>query len=128
MLPFPVDYAPYTGSHVLSQLQLLMFSGLVFAMLLRAGLYPRQRPSVNLDFDWIYRKAAPAVVRGISAAIAAGLGLLARGRSRLLQSIVAAARRLHQPGGLLARTWPSGTSALWMMVLLLGLLLSGYLA
>ena len=35
---------------------------------------------------------------------------------------------LHQPGGLLSRTWPSGTSALWMMVLLLGLLLSGYLA
>lgn len=128
MLPFAVDYEPYTGSHVLSQLQLLLFSGLVFAVLLRAGLYPRQRPSVNLDFDWTYRRLAPAVVRGISRAVSAFLDLLARGRSRLLRSIVAAARRLHQPGGLLARTWPSGTSALWMMVLLLGLLLTGYLA
>jgi multicomponent Na+:H+ antiporter subunit D len=128
MLPFPVDYEPYTGSHLLSQLQLLMFSGLVFAVLLRAGLYPRQMPSVNLDFDWSYRRLAPAVVRSISAALAAVQNLLARGWSRLSQALVTAVRRLHQPGGLLARTWPSGTSALWMMVLLLGLLLSGYLA
>jgi hypothetical protein len=27
----------------------------------------------------------------------------------------------------LARTWPSGSSALWMMIILLALLLSGYL-
>ena len=30
MLPYPVDFVPYTGSHVVSQLQLLLFSGLAF--------------------------------------------------------------------------------------------------
>lgn len=128
MLPFQVDYLPYTASHVLAQLQLLMFSALAFSVLMRTGIYPPELRSVNLDFDWSYRRLAPAVVRGVSAAISAGQRLLARGWSRLLQAVVATVRRLHQPGGLLARTWPSGTSALWMMVLLLGLLLSGYLA
>lgn len=128
MLPFQVEYLPYTGSHVLAQLQLLMFSALAFSVLMRTGIYPPELRSVNLDFDWSYRKAAPAVVRGISAAVSAFLALLARSRDRLLQSVGAAVRRLHQPGGLLARAWPSGTSAVWMMVLLLGLLLSGYLA
>jgi multicomponent Na+:H+ antiporter subunit D len=128
MLPFAVDYEAYTGAHVLSQLQLLMFSGLVFAVLLRAGLYPRELPAVNLDFDWTYRRVAPAVVRRISDAIAALLGLLAGGRSRFLAALVAAVRRLHEPAGLLARTWQTRATALWMMVLLLGLLLSGYMA
>ena len=38
-----------------------------------------------------------------------------------------AARRYHAPGGILARTWPSGRSALWMILMLLALLVSGYL-
>ena len=33
-LPFAVDYVPYTGSHVVTQLQLLLFSGLAFFVLL----------------------------------------------------------------------------------------------
>ena len=30
MLPYPVDYVPYTGPHVMTQLQLLFFSALAF--------------------------------------------------------------------------------------------------
>ncbi|MEY3720773.1 MAG: hypothetical protein RL618_1292, partial [Pseudomonadota bacterium] len=35
LLPYPVDYEPYTASHVVAQLQLLLFSGLAFFVLLR---------------------------------------------------------------------------------------------
>ncbi|MGB1581845.1 MAG: proton-conducting transporter membrane subunit, partial [Nevskiales bacterium] len=30
MLPYPVEYVPYTASHIVSQLQLLLFAGLAF--------------------------------------------------------------------------------------------------
>jgi multicomponent Na+:H+ antiporter subunit D len=63
ILPFTVDYTPYTTTHVITQLQLLLFSALAFAFLIRSGIYPPELRSVNLDVDWIYRRAAPAVVR-----------------------------------------------------------------
>ena len=69
MLPYEVDYQPYTTSHVLSQLQLLLFAMLAFAILVRTGLYPEEIRSTNLNTDWIYRKAGPAVVRAIGGAI-----------------------------------------------------------
>jgi multicomponent Na+:H+ antiporter subunit D len=84
--------------------------------------------SVNLDFDWSYRMLGRAVVRRVSDAISAFLEMLSQGRSLVLKTLFAAARRFHAPGAIFSRTWPSGSSALWMMVLLLGLLLSGYFA
>ncbi len=56
ILPFPVDYHPYTISHVLTQTELLFFSALAFALLLLAGIYPAEQRAVNLDSDWFYRK------------------------------------------------------------------------
>ncbi len=62
MLPFPVDYEPYTFAHVLAQSQLLFFSALAFTLLLLAGIYPPEIRSVNLDVDWAYRKGSRAFV------------------------------------------------------------------
>jgi hypothetical protein len=53
---------------------------------------------------------------------------LAEVRDAQRKRLTSVARRFHAPGAIFSRTWPSGSSALWMMVLLLGLLLSGYLA
>jgi len=58
ILPFPVEYHPYTASHVVSQLQLLFFSALAFIYLIVNGHYPPEQVGLNLDTDWIYRKAA----------------------------------------------------------------------
>ncbi len=55
ILPFPVDYVPYTGAHVIGQLQLLMFGALAFALLILSGYYPPEIRSTNLDADWFYR-------------------------------------------------------------------------
>jgi len=55
LLPYPVDYVPYTAPHVLGQTQLLFFSALAFSLLLLSGIYPGEQRCVNLDFDWIYR-------------------------------------------------------------------------
>jgi multicomponent Na+:H+ antiporter subunit D len=56
LLPYPVDYAPYTAPHVLGQTQLLFFSALAFSLLLLSGIYPGEQRCVNLDTDWFYRK------------------------------------------------------------------------
>jgi multicomponent Na+:H+ antiporter subunit D len=54
ILPYPVDYMPYTGAHVMGQLQLLMFGALAFALLMLSGFYPPELRSINLDTDWFY--------------------------------------------------------------------------
>jgi len=56
ILPYPVDFVPYTSSHVLFQLQLLMFSALAFTLLLLSGIYPAEIRAINLDVDLVYRK------------------------------------------------------------------------
>ena len=56
LLPYPVDYVPYTAPHVVGQTQLLFFSALAFTLLLRAGIYPAEIRCINLDADWFYRK------------------------------------------------------------------------
>lgn len=63
ILPYPVDYAPYTGGHVVTQLQLLLFGAFAFCLLLRSGLYPAEINAINLDFDWIYRRGGQAFYR-----------------------------------------------------------------
>lgn len=60
LLPYPVDYTPYTAFHVVGMLQLLMFGALAFTLLILSGYYPPEMRAVNLDTDWFYRKGADA--------------------------------------------------------------------
>ena len=60
MLPWENDYIPYDLTHTLTQLQLLFFSALAFVWLNKKGLYPPELKSVNLDFEWLYRKVLPS--------------------------------------------------------------------
>ncbi|MCP4111192.1 MAG: Na(+)/H(+) antiporter subunit D [Desulfobacteraceae bacterium] len=60
ILPYPVDYVPYTGAHVVGQLQLLMFGALAFCLLILSGNYPAEMRAINLDTDWFYRKGSKA--------------------------------------------------------------------
>ncbi len=127
ILPYPEDYAPYTPTHVIGQLQLLMFSALAFAVLIRYRIYPLQLRSTNLDFDWIYRKALPGLIARLWPPLwSVWQGFLAALRGGL-RFAVAAAVGLAGPEGSLARTWPLGSTTLWVAVLLGGFLLIYYL-
>jgi multicomponent Na+:H+ antiporter subunit D len=57
LLPYPVDFEPYTGQHITESLGILMFTALGFVMFLKA-LDPEN--TISLDTDWIYRKGARA--------------------------------------------------------------------
>ena len=126
LLPYPVDYEPYTGSHVLAQLQLLMFSALAFAVLMRTGIYPPELRAVNLDFDWTYRFVLPRIMDGASKVIGGAIAGAEAGGARLWARIEAQARALHGPRGYFGRTWPSGAMGLGVMLMLLAFLVSYY--
>lgn len=121
LLPYASNYVPYTTSHVITQLQLLLFSGLAFFVMLD---YLKRTLTITLDLDWVYRVAAPAALRGAEGAFHSLGRALAGHTGRWLGVTVSLTRRLHGPGGLLARTWTTRGTALWMMVLLLAYLLT----
>ena len=84
LLPFPVEYVPYTGAHVVGQLQLLMFGALAFALLILSGYYPPEIKSINLDVDWFYRKLG----RGAYTVLDTGLNALNRVSEAVLMQFV----------------------------------------
>ncbi|MEZ4414592.1 MAG: Na(+)/H(+) antiporter subunit D [Gemmatimonadota bacterium] len=121
-LPFPVDYSPYDATHVLTQVQLLLFAvGAVVALKL-AKIYPPEIPSTNVDAEWFYRKLAPAVVRGIGGAVAAADRSIRTAAVGAVRGVLNRSFRAHGPAGPLARTWPSGSMLLWVAVLLSAIL------
>jgi len=127
LLPHAVDYNPYTLTHVVTQLQLLMFSILAFTVLWRLGVYPAALRSVNLDSDWLYRRGAPAALAGLDAATrparSTGAGMV-RG---VLGSGGAWLRRLHGPGGPLAGHHTTSGMLLVVLGVFVLLLLIGFL-
>jgi multicomponent Na+:H+ antiporter subunit D len=122
ILPFPVDYEPYTAAHVLTQSQLLFFSALAFCFLKLTGLYPPELPSTNIDSEWAYRKFLPRLTERIYRVVHA---LDDRLRRMFLYYFLRGVRFIeqhHGPDSLLARTTSSGSMALWIVVLLGGFL------
>ena len=105
LLPFEVDYKPYTVSHVLAQLQLLCFALLAFVFLMKSGLHPPELRATNLDSDWLYRKFIPDRMPDVVQTVVA---LNTRARQillGLLASIYINIERISRPGALLARGW-----------------------
>jgi multicomponent Na+:H+ antiporter subunit D len=127
LLPWPVHYQPYTASHVLAQLQLLVFSALAFSWLMRTGIYPPEMRALNLDFDWVYRRLAAGVAVVIVEGSSRAYRSLADRAQRWLHAALARIYRHHGPPGVLARTWPTGSMVLWVAILLASYLLLYYL-
>ena len=118
MLPFALDYLPYDGAHVISQLQLLTFAALGVFWLMRTGIYPPELPSVNLDADWVYRRFAPGVLSALSPVGHLINSSMRRAAIRRVQGLLTFLWRHHGPHGVLARGWPTGSMVLWVAVLL----------
>lgn len=115
LLPFPVDYEPYTAGHVVFYLQLLLFSGLAFFLMLG---WLKRTLTITLDVDWFYRRLGPVAARRLDAIADAGWDGLVSGVGRSVRAIATGVHRLHGPGGILARPWPTGSMAFWATVML----------
>jgi multicomponent Na+:H+ antiporter subunit D len=130
LLPYPVDYVPYTAGKVLFYLQLLLFSGLAFFLLLP---WMKRTLTISLDIDWLWRVLATR----IGSALYRFIGTLGR---RLEDSALTRMERLAAFGqrhlgvgkdeasrGIFASTWAIGTTTLWIAVLLIAYLLVYFL-
>ena len=127
ILPYPIAFDPYTTTHVVTQLQLLAWSALAFSVLVRTGIYPPELRSVNLDFDWGYRKLMPVVATGVWGAVSRGWEAFNTAVEHLVNRLTAGLARHHGQYGVLATTWPIGSMVLWTVVLLGACLIFYYL-
>jgi multicomponent Na+:H+ antiporter subunit D len=59
-MPFPVAYQPYSTTHLLETLQLLVFTGIAFWLVVDKI---HSKSVITLDCDWFYRKPAPMLFR-----------------------------------------------------------------
>jgi multicomponent Na+:H+ antiporter subunit D len=126
ILPYPVDYAPYTTSHVVTTLQLLLFSALAFTFLFRTGLYPPEMRSTVLDTDWVYRRFLPGCIRVVTGAGSSVRNVFSRRYHRIRRRLLEQVEDYHGPWGPLGEPWPSGATAMWAAVLLAVFLLFSY--
>ncbi|MCF2949195.1 Na(+)/H(+) antiporter subunit D [Paraglaciecola aquimarina] len=132
LLPYPVNYQPYSIGKVLFYLQLLLFSGLAFFVLLPMM---KRTMTISLDTDWLWRRAAYSLLQIVERAlgtISAMLSIQKKRIQNLLQAM--AVRYLGQPHtadskerSIFARSWTVGTTALWIAGLLSAYVLLYYL-
>ena len=118
MLPYPVDYAPYTAAHVLAQCQLLFFSALAFCLLKLSGIYPPELPGVNIDAEWSYRWLMPRAARGLVRAFAPLDRAIRNAFLGGVNGLISGVNRYIGPGGIMARSLPAGDMVFWTITLL----------
>ncbi len=123
LLPYQVEYQAYSAGKVIFYLQLLLFSGLAFFLLLPLM---KRTETISLDVDWLWRVGFHRLVRSLSRLLGPltsfGARLQNSGRD-LAQHLTS--RYLGQPHtadskerAMFARSWPIGTTALWIAILL----------
>ena len=132
LLPYPVTYEAYKGAKVVYYLQLLLFSGLAFFLLL--PLMKRTR-TLSLDLDWFWRVAGARAGAAVYATLGALKNWLEARLHDLRGLLRPPTRSLLAPkpededvaesarDGLLARDWAIGAAALWIAVLFIGYML-----
>ncbi|MCF7983108.1 MAG: Na(+)/H(+) antiporter subunit D [Thiohalocapsa sp.] len=115
MLPYPLDYQPYTLDHVLTQLQLLLFAGFAFFVMLDQM---KRTLTISLDFDWFYRRFFKSLGEEFAVrTTTAHAGFEAR-TARTVRRLIDNLYAHHGPQGILARTRPTGSMVLWVALLL----------
>ena len=123
MLPFSVDYVPYTAYHVINQLQLLMFAALAFTVLKLIKIYPSDTRGINLDTDWVYRKGLMTLIIYSNRYLNTGYRVVCDGAVGIISEVINSAKQLGNNDGILSRTPALGSSIAWISGLLLLVLL-----
>jgi len=116
MLPYEVSYEPYTTTHVIHMLQLLLFSGFAFFVLLP---FMKRTLTITLDADWFYRCLFPNVLRKSFSAVWRTDKII---RQVFLEKLDIGlnfiSKKNNRLSGLLSRSYPAGSMVLWVAVIL----------
>jgi multicomponent Na+:H+ antiporter subunit D len=119
LLPWPVTFVPYTGAHVVFQLQLLLFSGLAFFLMLG---WLQRTLTITLDLDWGYRRLGVVAARALTRSVERIWRGMAGATITGAESGAAWIQRHHGAGSQLARTWSTS-----LMVFVTFAMLGAYL-
>lgn len=119
ILPYPVDFVPYTTAHVITQLQLLMFSALAFTVLMLYRIYPPELNSTNLDSEWIYRRLLPRIMNRLGGWIHRADQAIRKECLVIIGDVIDMIERNHGPESAMSRTILAGSMALVVITVLL---------
>jgi len=115
LLPYPTEFSAYKPGKVVFYLQLLLFSGLAFFLLLPLM---KRTNTLTLDTDWFWRKLGAKISERTTEVIS-------RGYSRASHSVgagISAALKPILPSSDPSKdsvpAWSIGTTALWISTLL----------
>ncbi len=131
LLPYEMDYHPYKAGKVIFYLQLLLFSGLAFFILLPLM---KRTETISLDTDWLWRRLGVSIALGIGRVMGFFGGLLTSQRKNVQGSVKQfTVNYLGQPHtadseerSIFGRSWQIGTTALWIALLLSAYILVYY--
>jgi len=115
ILPFPTDYEPYTDAHVYEMLQLLLYAGLAFFVLLPLM---KRKLTITLDFDWFYRVFAVSIATHLADITSKLIDFSSWVRDLFVNAVIDIASHHHNPKGVLARTTPAGVMVFWVVAIL----------
>ena len=123
-LPYAMDYVPYSLGKVLFYLQLLLFSGLAFFLLLPLM---KRTLTITLDVDWLWRRCLPQLGRAMLSLLlvlnSSWQKIATHNRNGLRQ----VATSYLGINGVFGRSWSIGVTAMWIAILLCGYVFIYYL-
>jgi len=85
LLPFAVDYQPYTAPHLIESMQLLIFTGLAFWLVMKKL---HAEATITLDTDWFYRRPSRLAFNVFSVSVCELFGAIERLSLRFVRYLV----------------------------------------
>jgi multicomponent Na+:H+ antiporter subunit D len=98
ILPYPVDYNPYTANHIVEAVQILVFTGIGFYLLINQL---KGKNTISLDTDWFYRRPAKLAYHVFVDSISRFFGWV---ESKILQLVKSVLKVSTNPMGYLSNT------------------------
>lgn len=126
LLPFAIDYSPYDVTHVLTQMQLLMFSAMAFVWLNLKGFYPPELPSTNLDADWFYRRGFPCLWQAMQHRVIALWQNVLIKCGEILNRLYQLTQRYTHADAILGRSWGVNSMLMAMLSVMIIILTINY--
>ncbi len=123
ILPYSVDYEPYTADHLVTQFQLLLFAGFAFFALLPMM---KRTLTISLDFDWFYRYLFPRLFRAFFSAFWSIDGSFRKWFLGKFYGLINFIGK-HEPEGIFTRTRLSSSMVIWVTVLLASYLVMSFI-
>jgi multicomponent Na+:H+ antiporter subunit D len=118
LLPVSLDWHPYTFDTLLFDTALGAGAILAFILGWRLRTLPERQCPRLWEADWFVRRASPVMIALCVGPIGRGDRLVRIFCLARVDNFIVTLRRHHGPRGILARTWPTGSTVLWVAVIL----------